>query len=174
MENGAGLKRRFGALLFDYLMIVAWGFLLLAIGMFLYFVVLDGVPTFGELGMNLISLTMILPVLLCSIIMEAGVKHATFGKQKMKTKVAAINSNTIKLWQVAVRNVIKFLPWQLAHMTIFRGFALNWELPPMGMLMLVIADMLPMVWIAVIVFRKDHRGIHDFIAKTVVIDANEL
>jgi len=32
----------------------------------------------------------------------------------------------------------------------------------------IMADILPFVWIAIVTFRKDHRGIHDLLAKTVV------
>lgn len=172
MEYRAGMKRRCIALAIDYLIIFAWGVILFAINMFLYFVILGEIPAFDELGMNLISLTMIVPVFLYSIVWEAGKKHATVGKYKMKIEVASINSKPIRLWQVVVRNIIKFLPWQFAHMMIFRGFALSWELPPFWMVMLIIADILPFVWIAVIVFRKDHRGIHDLLSKTVVVRTN--
>lgn len=122
--------------------------------------------------MNLLSLTMVVPVFLYSIIMEAGKKHATLGKYKMKTEVATVHSKTIQLWQIVVRNILKFLPWQFAHMMIFRVFALDWEFPPLWMSMFIFANMLPFVWIAVVIFRKDHRGIHDLFSKTVVINAN--
>lgn len=39
---------------------------------------------------------------------------------------------------------------------------------PFWITMLIMADILPFVWIAIVTFRKDHRGIHDLLAKTVV------
>lgn len=167
----ANLKKRFMALLIDYLLVVLWGVILFAISMFIYYVILDGIPKFDEIGMNLISLTMIVPVILCSIIMEAGEKHATLGKQKMKIKVSSVDCNVVNLRHIIVRNIIKFLPWQLGHMMMFRGFELNWELSPYWMSMLIIADILPIIWITVVVIRKDHKGIHDLIAKTIVVDS---
>ncbi len=170
LSDKAGLKKRFLALFIDYLTIAAWGVILLAINMFIFVALLDGFPAFDEFGMNLISLTMILPVFLFSTIMEAGEKHATIGKRKMKIEVSSVRSKTI-VWQVIIRNIIKFLPWQFAHMMIFRGFAFNWALPPFWMAMLILADILPFIWIAVVLIRKDHRGIPDLISKTVVVDS---
>lgn len=167
----ANLKKRFVAFLIDYLLIVLWGIVLFAISMFIYNVVLDGIPKFDEIGMNLLSLTMIVPVILYSIIMEAGKKHATLGKQKMTIKVSAIDCNTVNLCHIIVRNIIKFLPWQFGHMMIFRGFALNWELSLFWMTMFIIADILPILWIAIVVIRKDHKGIYDLIAGTIVVDS---
>jgi len=165
------LKKRFMALLIDYLLVVLWGVILFAISIFIYNVILDGIPKFDEIGMNLISLTMIVPVILYSIIMEAGKKHGTLGKQKMKIKVSAIDCNAVNLRHIIVRNMIKFLPWQFGHMMMFRGFALNWELSPYWKSMLIITVILPIIWIAVVVIRNDHKGIHDLIAKTTVVDS---
>lgn len=142
---------------------------LFGISMFVYFVVLDDVPKFDELGMNLISLTLLVPVVLYSIIMEWGKNHATIGKMKMKLMVASTKTNPIKLWQIIIRNIIKFLPWQLAHMAIFHSFTLEQEFTPLWTAIMIIVNILPLIWIGFL-FRKDHRGIHDLIAKTVVIE----
>lgn len=167
--DNAKLKTRFMALLIDYLVIVGYMVILLAVNMFIYFVFLGGVPNFNELGMNLISLSLMLPVLLYHIVMESGKSHATLGKRKLKIRVASIKPGTVRLWQVVIRNTIKFLPWQLAHMAIFHAFTLQWELTPLWTAVLIIIDILPFLWIGFL-FRKDHRGLHDLIAKTVVED----
>ena len=169
MNTPATWKKRFMALLIDFLVIILYGIVLFAVTMFVYFVFLGGIPIFNELGMNLISLTMIVPVFLCSIVAEASKNHATIGKRKMKIRVASVNHEPVQLWQIIIRNVIKYLPWQCAHMLIFRGFAFDWELPLLWLILLIIADVLPFIWIATIVFGKDHRGIHDLLAKTVVV-----
>lgn len=171
MKQSATLKRRFLALLFEYLTILGYMIILFGISMFIYFVILDGVPTFNELGMNLVSLTLIVPVVLFSIITESSEKHATLGKMKIKLTVASTKSNRVKLWQIIVRNIIKFLPWQLAHMAIFHCFTLQWEFTPLWTAIIVTVDILPFVWVGFL-FRKDHRGIHDLIAKTVVVESD--
>lgn len=171
MQQSATLKKRFLSLFFEYLTILCYMAVLLGISMFLYFVMLDGVPMFSELGMNLISLTLIVPVVLFSIITESNRKHATLGKLKMGLRVASTKSDTVKLWQIIVRNIVKFLPWQLAHMAIFHCFTLQWEFTAAWTVVMILVEVLPFVWIGFL-FRKDHRGIHDLIARTVVIESD--
>lgn len=172
LKQSATLKERFSALFFEYLTILCYMVILFGVSMLIYFVILNGIPNFNELGMNLLSLTLIIPVVLYSIIMESSKKHATLGKMKIKLMVASTKSNKVKLWQVVIRNIIKFLPWQLAHMAIFHSFTLHWEFAPLWTAIMIIVDILPFVWIGFL-FRKDHRGIHDLIAKTVVVKSTK-
>jgi uncharacterized RDD family membrane protein YckC len=165
-QDIASLKRRFLALILDFIVIVCYGAVLFGVSMLVYNTVLGGIPSFNEFQMNLVSLTLIVPVVLYSIITESSGKHATLGKRKMKIKVAS-TSGQVRLRQIVVRNIIKFLPWQLAHMAIFHGFALQWELSPFWSALLIISTLLPVLWI-LFLFRKDRRGLHDLIAGTVV------
>jgi uncharacterized RDD family membrane protein YckC len=165
--DNAKLKKRFLALILDYLVFVCYGVILFCISMFIYFVILDGIPNFNELEMNLVSLSLIVPIVLYSIIMESCKQHATLGKRIMKIKVASITSDHVRFWQITIRNIIKFLPWQLAHMAIFHAFTLQWKPTPLWTVVLITTDVLPFLWIGFL-FRKDHRGLHDLIAKTVV------
>ncbi|MBC1374399.1 RDD family protein [Listeria sp. FSL L7-1699] len=171
MKQSAKLNRRFLALFFDYLTILCYMLFLFGTSMFIYLIILDGIPIFNELGMNLISLTLIVPVVLFSIITESSKAHATLGKMKTRLRVSSTKSETVKLWQIIVRNIVKFLPWQLAHMTIFHSFILKWEFTPLWTVIMIVVDILPIVWIGFL-FRKDHRGIHDLIAKTVVTESD--
>lgn len=86
----------------------------------------------------------------------------------MKLSIASAESDTIKLWKIMVRNIIKFLPWQLAHMAIFHCFTIKWEFTPVWTVVMIIVNVLPFIWIGFL-FRKDYRGIHDLLAKTVVV-----
>ncbi|EAD5705313.1 RDD family protein [Listeria innocua] len=171
MKQSPKLKRRFLALLFDYLTILCYMLILFGTSMFIYLIILDGIPIFNELGMNLISLTLIVPVVLFSIITESSKEHATLGKMKIRLMVSSTKSETVKLWQIIVRNIVKFLPRQLAHMAIFHSFILKWEFTPLWTVIMIVVDILPFVWIGFL-FRKDHRGIHDLIAKTVVTESD--
>jgi len=165
----AGLKKRFASLAIDFLVIVLWGLIVLVVSLFVYFVILGFVPDFSELGMNLVSLILIFPAILYFVITEAGKKHATFGKRKMKVHVASVNTG-LHLWQIIVRNLIKFLPWQAAHMMIFHGIAFKWEFSSDLIILMGLAYILPCVYIVFICFKKDHRGIHDLIARTIVVE----
>lgn len=166
----ASLKKRFASLAIDFLVIILWGLIVLAVSLLIYFVILGFAPDFSELGMNLVSLILILPAILYFVITEAGEKHATFGKRKMKLYVTTIDTK-LHLWQIIVRNLIKFLPWQAAHMMIFHGIVSKWEFSPALIVLMGIAYMLPCVYIALICFKKDHRGLHDLIARTIVVES---
>jgi uncharacterized RDD family membrane protein YckC len=144
---------------------------LFGLNMFIYLVILDGVPIFNELEMNLISLTLLVPVILYSIILEAGKRHATLGK--MKLTVASTTSNTVTPGQIIIRNIVKFIPWQLAHTAIFHSMAMQWNFTPLWIAVMICVDILPFIWIAFLL-RKDHRGIHDLIAKTIVVQADTI
>ncbi|KAF1305205.1 RDD family protein [Candidatus Enterococcus willemsii] len=167
MENVGNLKRRLLVLGIDYLFILLWAGFLFIIMMSLYYF-LGSIPTFNEWRMNLLSLTMFGPVFIYSLVTETSNQHATIGKSWMKLVVNSTNNQPIRFRQILVRNIIKYLPWQYAHMLIFRGFALNWELDPFWLGMFVLTYILPISWFVVVVIRKDHRGIHDLVAHTIV------
>jgi uncharacterized RDD family membrane protein YckC len=169
LKQGASLKKRLSALLFEYFTILGFMAVLFGISMFVYFVVLDGIPLFGELGLNLLGLALVVPVVLFSIITEASKAHATWGKRKMKLMVVSKKTDTVCLWQIVVRNIIKFTPWQLAHMAIFHSAILQWEFTAGWTAIMIAVDVLPFIWVLSL-FRKDHRGIHDLIAGTVVVE----
>lgn len=80
--------------------------------------------------MNLVSLTLLVPVVLYFIVTESSKKHASLGKRKMQIWVASTISETVGFWQIVLRNTIKFLPWQTAHMMIFHGIVTNWKITP--------------------------------------------
>ena len=163
------LKKRFESLALDFLVIVLWGLIVLTVSLLAYFVILGSIPDFNELGMNLVSLILIFPVILYFIMTEAGKKHATFGKRKMKLHVASVD-NGLHIWQIIVRNLIKFLPWQAAHIMIFHGIVSGWKFGPELIVLMGLAYILPCVYISSICFNKNHRGLHDIIAGTIVVE----
>ncbi len=162
------LRKRLLSLIIDFLIIAGYALVLLGVDMFIYFVLLGGVPVFDELGMNLISLALIVPSALYCIIAECSKGHATIGKRAVRIKVASVRPAGLRVWQVVVRNIVKFLPWQFAHMAIFHGMALGWEIDTFTTVLLIVADVLPFIWIGSL-FGKKHRGIHDRIAGTIVV-----
>ncbi len=163
------MKKRVLSWLIDYLVILAYMGILLAVSLSVYFGVLGYVPTYDETGMNLISLALILPVMAYFIITEAGKRHASLGKRKMKLSVASVRSGAPGFWRVFARNVVKFIPWQAAHMMIFNGFANNWDVTPYFIVLALVCYGLLALYLLLIFIRKDHRGLHDLLAGTVVV-----
>jgi len=64
-------------------------------------------------GISFLSLS--LPVFLYFFLSEAGPKGATLGKRLMKLKVVPNPFGTISKKDLAIRNMLKFLPWEWAH-----------------------------------------------------------
>ncbi len=167
------LKKRFLALFLDFLLIIGYALVLFVLSMFIYLVPLGGVPMFNESGMNLLSLALIIPSALYCIIMECTTKHATVGKRAARIKVASTRLGRLRVWQVIVRNIIKFLPWQLAHMAIIHGVATGWDSDMFTTVVLYTASALALLWVGSLFGRK-HRGIHDHIAGTIVVPSTFL
>lgn len=53
-------------------------------------------------------------------------------------------------------------------MMIFHALALQGHFTPVWTFMMIVTNILPVIWFAFL-FRKDHRGLHDLLAKTVVV-----
>lgn len=63
--------------------------------------------------------TLTLPVWLYFTVLETGEPSATLGKRLMKLRVASTGEGGIRFGQVAIRNAIKFAPWEIAHAAIW-------------------------------------------------------
>lgn len=61
-----------------------------------------------------------LPVTLYFAVTESSVRQATWGKQRMKLKVADHNGNRISFWRALGRTLLKFLPWEISHTLIWQ------------------------------------------------------
>ncbi len=60
-----------------------------------------------------------LPVYLYFALCEGSKSHATWGKRKMRIVVAGIYGQPIGFRSSLFRSTLKFIPWELAHFTIW-------------------------------------------------------
>ena len=65
-----------------------------------------------------------------------------------------------------IRNVIKFLPWQLGHMGTIHGFYSDFDM--LSISLSISATSLAVFLLAMTVFRKDKRHLGDLLAHTQV------
>jgi hypothetical protein len=63
--------------------------------------------------------------------------------------------------QIVGRNIIKFVPWQFAHMVVMHGFAADWQIGVSDNILLWLSDILPIIWLLFVLVPKQHRGLHD-------------
>ena len=65
-----------------------------------------------------------------------------------------------------IRNVIKFLPWQLGHMGTIHGFYSDFDM--LFIILSISATLLAVSLLAMTIFRKDKRHLGDLLAHTQV------
>jgi uncharacterized RDD family membrane protein YckC len=171
-QKNSYLKRRLLSVVVDFSSIVAYVLVLFGLTTLIYRFVLGATPVFDIFTAHLIGfVTLILPVLVYFIVSELGVSSNTLGKRIVGLKVASMDNKKLTIKQVIMRNIIKFLPWEYAHILVYILIlvpkAADSQLLIIG---LIIANIIPLVYLALIVFRKDHRGPHELVSRTIVVD----
>lgn len=159
--------RRIAAYLIDYGVILVWLALLFLVAVSGLFVI--DTPDVWTSSRRWISqgqafLLLTLPVLLYFILFEAFGRKATLGKRMMGLQVIG------SLRQIILRNVIKFLPWELAHMAIWHGMPVPAASEPTmaGLIGMVISLGLAGLYILTL-FIRSGRTPYDRISGTQVI-----
>jgi len=100
--------KRLKAFALDYLVILAFIIISILIGF------LSGVKIHSVLERQLLGfVTLTLPVFLYFYLSEISKSGATFGKRFAKISVKS--NQTGKYKTIFIRNFIKFLPWEIAH-----------------------------------------------------------
>ncbi len=165
MESVATRKQRFIALLIDWLCISTYLILLLGIMQLIYWLAFNGTPAFSNGQTQLIAtLTSVLPVIILFSIMEGGSRASSFGKRIKRLKVSYPDH---PIMRSTIRNIAKFLPWQLGHMGVIHGMYhdFNW----LAITFISISMLLAFLYIIMVVIRRDHRHVADLLAGTTVV-----
>ena len=162
----APLKLRFKALFIDYLCIVAYLVVLMGVAIACYELFFGGVPEFTALQSQLVAFfTSVLPVMGWFAFMESRNDFASLGKRKAGIQVKYVKFGKRPLVSSILRNALKFLPWQLAHMAVIGGFYDGFESPSL----LIVTLVLPVIYVVMVVFGKDHRHIADIVSGSYVV-----
>jgi uncharacterized RDD family membrane protein YckC len=157
------------ATLLDGLVIVGWLVAVAAVFVPLQLADLNPLPTTGY-GPHLVALAAsVLPAWLYLSIGEASAAHATWGKRRLGLRVVRRDGGRPELPRVLVRNAIKLLPWQLAHLGAAPLMA--------GAVVAPIAVWLPLggsyaltgLTVALVLIRRDRAALHDLLAGTRVV-----
>ena len=165
-DNKISIRTRLLELFIDYLVILAYLVGLLIISLGLYFLILDGIPKFTEVQEQLIAaFTAVVPIFLIFSVLDYKRPYGTIGKRKTGLKVTYEKRS---FYRSLLRNVVKFLPWQLAHIGVING--INTEFSSWESQVFTFAGILLMLlMLGMGLFRKDKRHLGDFIAGTQVI-----
>ena len=162
----APIKLRFKALFIDYLCIVAYLALLMGVAMACYKLFFGEVPQFTALQSQLVAFfTSVLPVMGWFAFMESKGDFASLGKRKVGIQVKYERFGKNPLVSSILRNALKFLPWQLAHMAVIEGVYDGFE----SRSLLIVTLVLPVIYVAMAVIRKDHRHFADIVSGSYVV-----
>lgn len=176
----AGLGMRLKAFAFDYLAIMAYIVVLFGVN---FVIILAGgrleevsplfaAPLFKD---ALAFLTLVLPVILYFSLQESSSSQGTRGKKKAGIRVINKDGETLTSRRAFVRSLIKFLPWQIAHTSLYHweGWPLAPTEPtPMVMAGFGVAYLLVGIYIASALISKTQRTPYDWAAGSYVIEAN--
>lgn len=161
--NLISFKKRMTEFLFDYLFILAYLVLLFLGSMLIYIIFFNGVPEFTEIQSQwLVFVTSVLPITLLFTFLDYA-KNGSFGKAKAGLELV-YQKKTVQA--SLIRNVIKFLPWQLGHMGTIHGFYSDFDV--LSIILSISATILALSLLAMTMFRKDKRHLGDMLAHTQV------
>ena len=161
--NPISFKKRMMEFLFDYLFILAYLVLLFLCSMLIYIIFFNGVPEFTEIQSQwLVFLTSILPITLLFTYLDYA-KNGSLGKIKAGLQLV-YQKKTVQA--SLIRNVIKFLPWQIGHMGTIHGFYSEFDV--LSISLSISATLLAVLLLAMTLFRKDKRHLGDLLAHTQV------
>lgn len=159
-DNNLTWKHRIKELIIDYICILLYLTLLLSITLVIYLVILKGIPKFNELHSQLLAcFSSVVPIILIFSFFDNN--KGSIGKQKAGLKLYYKNKD---YRSSLVRNIIKFLPWQLAHIGVIRGMYTNFDLLSLVFTISSIALSITMLIMGIV--RKDKRHLGDLIAGT--------
>lgn len=162
-NNPISVKKRMIEFLFDYLFILAYLVLLFIGSMLIYIIIFNGVPEFTEIQSQWIVLfTSVLPITLLFTYLDYA-KNGSFGKEKAGLELV-YQKKTVQA--SLIRNVIKFLPWQLGHMGTIHGFYSEFDV--LSIILSISATLLAVSLLLMTMFRKDKRHLGDLLAHTQV------
>jgi uncharacterized RDD family membrane protein YckC len=154
----------------DYLVIVGWLAVLTLVGMAVR-LFLPGAGTIARSAVDVSAfLFSVLPVWLYLTLTEVGPRQASWGKRRAGLRVEGPGSGRAGGRRIAVRNGVKLLPWQLAHLAVAR-LILGVDAPVLVAVTYGLSLLVPVVSIGIAWRDPVHRGLHDLAAGTRVVRA---
>jgi uncharacterized RDD family membrane protein YckC len=163
--------RRIFAFGLDYLIIISYAGLLFGLVQLVGIVLHDPSPWLGQL-IGFVSLT--LPVMLYFTLMENGQKQGTLGKRALHLRVLTENEEIASLRSLLLRNVLKFLPWEMAHFGIHWTFFYSrqeMEMPLWLWVPLILSQVLVLIFLGGMVANRQGQTLYELLSHTRVFRA---
>jgi uncharacterized RDD family membrane protein YckC len=167
--------QRILAFLLDYAIISIYLGVLFVVGFSLVRIgVLDSSPPSSPILADIIAfLLSVLPVTLFMALQEGSSLQATMGKRWRRLRVTTLSGGRVSMRRALVRSAVKFLPWQVAHTSLFHipGWPTEVQFIPAGSLAgLILSQGAVVACILIILLSRSGRAPHDWIAGTRVVE----
>lgn len=160
--NDIKIVDRIKELVIDWLVICIYLIMLAIISVSFYMIVFKGIPKVTELQSQLIAtITSVIPIIIIFSILDF--KKGSIGKQKVGLKLY-FKKREFKY--SIIRNIVKFLPWQIGHMATIHG--IYTEFDTISIILQIIALTLLLTMFSMGILRKDKRHLGDIVAGTQV------
>ena len=159
---------RWRASAWDYLVVVAWIAVLSGLGAGIR-AALPGGTTIGLAGTDGLAFACsVFPVWLYLVATESGNRQASWGKRRAGLRVVGPAGSRPGWVRIAVRETVKLLPWQLAHLAVAR-LLLGEDAPVLIATTYGLSLLLPLVSTCLAWRDPLRRGLHDLAAGTRVV-----
>ena len=162
-NNPVSFRSRMKEVCFDYLVVLLYLALLFGVTIVVYHLFFEGIPKMNETQSQLIALlTSVIPIIVIFAYLDCA-RDGSIGKRKADLKVVYKH----KSFQASViRNVIKFLPWQLGHMSTIHGIYTDFDVWAIVLFFTSIGFAVLLLLMGLV--RKDKRHLGDLLAHTQV------
>lgn len=162
--NNIPIKNRLIELLVDYLIIIVYLVLLLIVDLGIILFIFKGMPKYTEMQAQLIAtFTSVIPIILIFSYLDYF-KNGSIGKRVSGLKLTYTNQ---RFSSSLLRNIIKFLPWQLGHVGVIHGIYSDFDMT--AIMIASSGTFLGLVLLFMGLFRKDKRHLGDLIAGTKIV-----
>ena len=114
--------------------------------------------------------SLVLPVLIYFALCEWRFGQ-TLGKKIVRIRVVSLNGKNVHFGQAMVRNILKLLPWEIAHFGVHQFIAATisqTEIPTIAFVSSVFAQILVFIYAGFILWQKQRRTPYDLFAGTCV------
>lgn len=178
--NAPEVRPKFGvrlfALLIDFGVILGW-MAFIAVVALIGFAITGSFANwlrFGTKGAQLLGFVLlVLPVGLYLYTSEASARQATIGKRVMGLRVVSADDlGRPSRTHILVRTIVKLLPWEVAHFAVWHIAALTAagasDFPGWLMATMIVANLLPVVYVLMFALQREGRGPHDFATKVII------
>lgn len=158
--------KRLQALLIDWLCICGYLVVLALVVLGFYFLVLQEIPEFTAMQSQLVAtFTTVIPVVIWFTVKESQIPFASFGKRQEELTVKYRGN---PLTSALIRNIFKFLPWQLGHMSVIDGLYNGWD-SPVTMVIYLVSIFLALTYVMQVIFTPSHRHLPDLVSGARVV-----